>query len=186
MNEQKELARQNAQHHFKQILKHLGEDPEREGLKDTPKRYIKMLEEFFDVPEFKMTTFENEGIDEMIIVKNIPFFSFCEHHIAPFFGTASIAYIPDKTILGLSKLPRVLDLFSRRLQNQERITKQVADYIMEKANPLGVGVRLEARHLCVEMRGVKKHNCSTSTTTLLGIFKEMNVKSEFLNDIQVK
>jgi GTP cyclohydrolase I len=128
-----------------------------------------------------MTTFENEGSkDEMIVVSNIPFFSLCEHHLAPFFGTASIAYIPNDKIVGLSKLPRTLDKFSRRPQNQERITHDVAQYLMDNLNPKGVGVILKARHLCVEMRGVKKHDCYTTTSAMRGCFNELNCRQEFL------
>lgn len=159
------------------------EDIEREGLIDTPRRYIKMLKEFLNPAPFDFTTFRNEQQDEMVIVKDIPFFSMCEHHMIPFFGTGTIAYIPrDNVIVGLSKLPRTLDMFSRRLQNQERITRQVAEYIEEKLNPLGVGVVLKARHLCVEMRGVEKPGCETITSAMRGCFKEdVKCRNEFIN-----
>lgn len=118
----------------------------------------------------------------MVVVDNIPFFSFCEHHMAPFFGVGAIAYIPDERIVGLSKLPRVLDMYSRRLQNQERITTQVADYINDKLMPRGVAVVLKARHLCVEMRGVKKHDTYTKTSKLIGVFKDdANARREFFS-----
>jgi len=168
------------------LLKSVGEDPTREGLIDTPKRYVKFLKEFCNPEPFNMTTFENEGSqNEMIIVSNIPFFSLCEHHLAPFFGTASIAYIPNEKIVGLSKLPRTLDMFSRKPQNQERITHDVAQYLMEKLNPKGVAVVIKARHLCVEMRGVKKHDCYTTTSAMKGVFyDELNTRQEFLNLIK--
>ena len=167
------------------ILEYLGEDPYREGLKDTPKRYLKFLKEFLSPQEFNFTMFTNEGNDEMIIESNIPFFSLCEHHIAPFFGIASIAYIPTDKIVGLSKLPRTLDMFARRLQNQERITKQVADFIETKLNPRGVAVVLKARHLCVEMRGIQKHDVYTTTSQMNGVFKtDINCRQEFLNLIK--
>ena len=169
----------------KTLLRSVGQNPDREGLVDTPLRYVKFLKEFCTPDDFKMTTFENEGSkDEMIIVSNIPFFSLCEHHLAPFFGTASIAYIPNDKIVGLSKLPRTLDHFSRRPQNQERITHDVAKYLMEHLKPKGVGVVLKARHLCVEMRGVKKHDCYTTTSALEGCFKDASCRQEFLNLIK--
>lgn len=166
------------------LLAHLGEEPSREGLVDTPKRWVKWMREFLNPQEFKMTTFDSEGADEMIIVENIPFYSFCEHHVAPIVGYGSIAYIPDKKIVGLSKLPRTLDYFSHRLQNQERITSQVAEYIQEHLSPKGVAVSLTARHFCMEMRGVKKHDTWTTTTKLIGAFQTPEVKSEFLNRIK--
>ena len=166
--------------HFKELLKRY-DNPEREGLKDTPKRYIKFLDEFLSPPEFNFTTFDAEGYSQMIVQRDIPFYSLCEHHIAPFFGVAHIGYIPDTKIVGLSKLARTLELYSRRLQNQERITYQIADRLVEELQPKGVGVVLEAEHLCVAMRGVKKHNTITSTSCLKGIFKDdLNVRNEFL------
>lgn len=169
----------------KTILSGLGQDVSREGLLDTPKRYIKFLKEFCNPEPFNMTTFKNEGSNEMVIVSNIPFFSLCEHHLAPFFGTASIAYIPNDKIVGLSKIPRTLDHFARQPQNQERITQQVAQYLMEQLNPQGVAVVIKARHLCVEMRGVKKHDCYTTTSAMKGVFyDEINTRQEFLNLIK--
>ena len=169
----------------REILGCLGQDTHREGLLETPKRYVKFMEEFLNPPEFNFTTFENEGNDEMIVVSNIPFFSLCEHHIAPFFGIGHIAYIPNTKIVGLSKIPRTLEKFARRLQNQERITKQVAGELMQQLQPKGVGVILKARHLCVEMRGVKKHDCYTTTSSMVGVFKEdLNFRQEFLNLIK--
>lgn len=168
------------------LLQGVGEDTNREGLLETPKRYVKFLKEFCTPPEFNFTTFENEGSkDEMIIVSDIPFFSLCEHHLAPFMGFGHIAYIPNEKIVGLSKIPRALDYFSRRPQNQERITQQVADYLMEQLNPKGVAVVLKARHLCVEMRGVKKHDCWTTTSAMIGGFRnDMNCRQEFLSLIK--
>ncbi len=168
------------------ILRSIGQDVEREGLQDTPKRYIKFLKEFTRKKEFKFTTFKNEGSkDEMIIVGNIPFFSLCEHHLAPFMGYAHIAYIPNDKIVGLSKLPRALDHFANQPQNQERITQQVADLLKEKLDPKGVAVVLKARHMCVEMRGVQKHDTWTTTSAMLGAFKDnLNTRQEFLNLIK--
>ena len=167
------------------LLQYFGEDVEREGLKETPKRYIKFLKEFLNPPKWNCTTFNGEGYDEMIIQTNIPFYSLCEHHLAPFFGYGTIAYIPNKRIVGLSKLARTLETFARRLQNQERITTQVAEFLVEKLKPRGVAVQLTAKHMCMEMRGVKKHNTWTTTTKLIGRFKEDNsVRMEFLNGIR--
>jgi len=170
--------------HFQRILESLGEDVHREGLRETPKRYIKFMREFLESKEFTFTTFENEGTDQMITQANIPFFSLCEHHTAPFFGVATVSYIPDKRIVGLSKLARCVDLYANRFQNQERITTQVAERLQEELQPLGVGVQLKAQHLCMCMRGVKKHDTWTTTTKLLGLYKEKEVKQEFLNSIK--
>jgi len=156
----------------RKIIEEIDKDPNREGLKDTPKRYIKFLKEFTNPPDFKFTTFDSEGYNEMIIQQNIPFYSLCEHHIAPFFGYATIAYIPDKKIVGLSKLARTLDHFSRRLQNQERITQQVAEELQNQLQPQGVAVIIKAKHLCMEMRGVKKHDTWTTTSKMVGAFGE--------------
>lgn len=161
------------------------DDTDREGLKETPKRYIKFLKEFLSPPAFNFTTFDAEGTDEMIVQTNIPFYSLCEHHIAPFFGVGHIAYIPNKKIVGLSKLARTLELYSRQFQNQERITTQVANRLMEELNPLGVGVVLKAQHLCMSMRGVKKHDTYTTTSKMIGHFKDdLNCRNEFLNLIK--
>jgi GTP cyclohydrolase I len=167
------------------IIQFTGEDVEREGLKDTPKRYIKFLEEFLNPSPFEFTTFENDGMNEMVIVKDIQFYSLCEHHMVPFFGTGAIAYIPSTKIVGISKLPRVLDLYSRRLQNQERITTQVADFIQEKLQCRGVAVVLNARHMCMEMRGIKANCANTTTSAMRGVFEtDFNCRQEFLNLIK--
>ena len=174
-----------AEWHFQQILKLLGEDTSREGLLDTPKRYIKFMREFLTPKEFEFTAFDGEGTDEMIVQSNIPFFSLCEHHTAPFFGVATIAYIPNKKIIGLSKLARSLDLYANKFQNQERITKQVAERLQAELNPKGVAVSLKAQHLCMAMRGVKKHDTWTTTTKLLGVFKEDDkARNEFIQHIK--
>jgi GTP cyclohydrolase I len=167
------------------ILQAAEEDVEREGLTGTPDRYIKFLEEFLSPKEFNFTTFENDGCNEMIVVKDMPFYSLCEHHMVPFFGTAAIAYIPSTKIVGLSKLPRVLDMFSRRLQNQERITTQVANFIQESLSCRGVAVVLNARHMCMEMRGIKSHGANTTTSAMRGVFEtDFNCRQEFLNLIK--
>jgi len=167
--------------HFQQILKQLGEDTTREGLIETPKRYIKFMREFLEPKEFNFTSFDAEGTDEMILQTNIPFYSLCEHHTAPFFGFASVAYIPNKRIVGLSKLARTVDLYANRFQNQERITTQIAERIQKELNPKGVAVTLKAQHLCMCMRGVKKHDTWTVTNKLIGIFKDEGIaRNEYL------
>lgn len=178
MTEQRHLAEESVQN----LIEFIGEDSKREGLLETPKRYVKFLEEFTSPDEFKFTTFTDADSNEMVIVRGIPFYSLCEHHLAPFFGTADIAYIPNGKIVGISKLPRCLDWFARRPQNQERITKQVADKLMKELNPLGVAVVLTARHMCMEMRGIKKPGAETVTSAMEGVFKtQINARQEFLN-----
>jgi len=171
--------------HFQQILKQLGENTSREGLIETPKRYIKFMREFLEPKEFNFTSFDAEGTDEMIIQSNIPFYSLCEHHTAPFFGFANVAYIPNKKIVGLSKLARTVDLYANRFQNQERITTQIAERLQNELNPKGVAVTLKAQHLCMCMRGVKKHDTWTQTSKMLGVFKDdLNCRNEFLSLIK--
>ena len=156
------------------------DDPTREGLVDTPRRYVKFLREFTNPAPFKFTAFDGEGTDEMIVQTGIPFHSLCEHHMAPFFGTAHIAYLPGSKIVGLSKLARCLDHYARRLQNQERITTQVAERLMMELEPNGVAVVLQAEHLCMAMRGVCKHNTVTKTSKMLGVFhSDHKARAEF-------
>lgn len=168
------------------FLTAMGQDITREGLQETPKRYTKFMQQFLSPPEFEFKTFEGEGYDEMIVSRDIPFFSLCEHHLAPFFGTGTVAYIAGDTgrIVGISKLPRTLLTFASRLQNQERITQQTANLLMQELGAKGVAVSLSARHLCQEMRGVK--SCATTTTTcLLGVFKTQDAtRNEFLSYIK--
>jgi len=178
--------RSTAEEHFRAILEHLGQDSYREGLKDTPKRYIAFLEEFLKPKSLNFTTFDAEGADEMVIQTNIPFYSLCEHHIAPFFGFANVAYIPDTRIVGLSKLARCVDLYANRLQNQERITTQIAERLQKELEPKGVAVTMKAQHLCMCMRGVKKHDTWTTTSKMLGAFKEdQKARSEFMAFISI-
>lgn len=163
-----------------ELLKEI-DKPHREGLQDTPKRYAEFWKDFLNPPGFTPTVFSSEGYDEMVVQTNIAFYSLCEHHLLPFFGVGTIAYVPDQKIVGLSKLARVLEHFSRRLQNQERITSQVVDYLDKTVNPKGVGVVLSARHLCMEMRGVRKPGTHTTTSGLRGSFKSNpHTRSEFL------
>lgn len=169
------------------LLQSIGQDTEREGLKDTPRRYVKFLKEFLTAEPFQFTTFNSEKYDEVILSSNIPFFSICEHHLAPFFGTAAIGYIPGSSgrIVGISKLPRTLDYYARQLQNQERITQQVAHRIQKELDAKGVAVVIQARHLCQEMRGIEKAGTLTTTSCMLGTFKaDLNARNEFLNLIK--
>ncbi|MEO2065446.1 MAG: GTP cyclohydrolase I FolE [Desulfurobacteriaceae bacterium] len=168
----------------REILIAIGEDPDREGLKDTPKRVAKMYEEILsgynDSPENHLVLF-TEKYDEMIIVKDIPFYSMCEHHMLPFFGKAHVAYIPDNSkVTGLSKLARIVDVYAKRLQLQERMTEQIADAVMAKLNAKGVMVVVEAQHLCMIMRGVKKPGSYTVTSAVKGIMREEPTRMEAL------
>lgn len=172
------------------LLAGLGEDPEREGLLKTPMRVARSLGFLtagyaIDAVEvLRSACFEQEG-DEMVIVKDIELYSLCEHHMLPFIGKAHIAYLPNGTITGLSKLARVVDVFARRLQVQERLTVQIADAIMSGLQPQGVGVVVQAKHLCMMMRGVEKQNCDTITSCMLGTFKDdPRTRAEFLNLIK--
>lgn len=174
------IDKDHLEHQVKNMLEAFDQDPDREGLQDTPRRYIKFLHQFLTPPFFKFTTFKNEGTTEMIIVQDIPFYSLCEHHLAPFYGTGTIAYLPGDRLIGLSKLPRTLELYSRRLQNQERITNQVADRLHMELMPRGVAVRLEAEHLCIAMRGVEKPGTSTVTMKFTGEFENLDIKNQFL------
>lgn len=163
----------------------IGENLTREGLKETPKRVAQFLGDYFiesPKPFFNLTSFDSEKMDEMIIQKNIQFYSMCEHHLLPFFGTASLAYIPNKKIIGLSKLPRIVDFFSRKPQNQERMSKQIAEFLQKELKPRGVGVTITARHLCMEMRGIKARGTETTTSFLTGAFrKDVSARHEFLH-----
>lgn len=172
---------------YREFLGALGHDTRREGLRETPRRHTAFLLEFCEPKEFKFTTFEGEGYDEMIVQRGIQFYSLCEHHVVPFFGEAIVAYIPRKRIVGLSKLARAVEYWSRGLQNQERITKNVASMIQEKLNPKGVAVSLKARHLCMEMRGVRKPGTETITTVLQGAFKKDSAcRAEFMSQLGVR
>ena len=180
--------RKEAAKHIEGVLTLFDDDAKREGLRHTPVRVIKFLEEFLTPPDFEFTTFDGKDVDEMVVVENIPFYSLCEHHMVPFFGVAHIGYIPKDRIVGLSKIPRCLDYFARRLQNQERITGQVADMLQKELKPLGVAVVLRAQHLCMAMRGIKKDGMWTTTSKMTGVFKDKGngARNEFLNLIKTK
>lgn len=167
-----------------ELLTHLDKEPDREGLRDTPRRYKSFLDEFLNPQPFQTTIFDSEGYDEMVVQTRIPFYSMCEHHFVPFFGHGAIAYIPNKKIIGLSKLAGVLDHLSHRLQNQERLTAQVADFLAEAVKPKGVGVILSARHLCMEMRG-QKPEVLTTTSCVRGNFKtDPRTRAEFVQLVE--
>jgi len=170
------------------ILKAIGEDPNREGLIKTPKRVAKAFEEicsgyFKDPKEVLNDALFESTNNEMVVVRDIEFYSMCEHHILPFFGRVHVAYIPDKKVVGLSKIPRMVEVFARRLQIQEQLTEQIADAIMDVVKPKGVGVVIHARHMCMEMRGVKSKYSYTSSSALRGIFLEEKTREEFFNII---
>lgn len=174
------------------ILEAIGDNPKREGLKDTPQRVADMYEEIFEGIKMKpsqvMKIFKTEEHDEMVILRDIPFYSVCEHHMLPFLGKAHIAYIPKKDkLLGLSKLARVVEIFAKRLQLQERLTSQVADTINEAVTPLGVLVVVEAEHLCTTMRGIKKPGSKMVTSAIRGIFRnDDSARKEALELIAMK
>jgi GTP cyclohydrolase I len=172
---------------IREILRFVGEDPMREGLLKTPARVLRAWKEWTvgyhqDVGKL-LTCFKEGGekYNEMVLLRDLPFYSLCEHHLAPFFGTAVIGYIPDKRVVGVSKLSRVLEVYARRLQIQERLTQQVADALMEHLHPIGVGVSLTARHLCMESRGICKQGQQMTTQVLRGSFLEPEVRAEFIS-----
>lgn len=175
---------------YKEVLGHLGEDPKREGLIKTPERVAKALQFLthgyeLDAQEILRSAMFAEDYNQMVLVKDIEVYSMCEHHMLPFFGKAHIAYIPNGHIVGLSKLPRIVDAFARRLQVQERLTNEIRDCIQETLNPHGVAVVIEAKHMCMQMRGVEKQNSSTTTSAFSGVFlDETKTRSEFMELIK--
>ena len=172
------------------LLVQLGEDPDREGLRQTPRRVEQALRYFTEGYHQDLDKLLNGALysvcyDEMVIVKDIEVFSLCEHHLLPFFGKAHIAYVPNKRVIGLSKIPRLVDVFARRLQIQERLTSQIAQAIEQKIQPQGVGVVIEARHLCMMMRGVEKQHSRAVTSAMLGVFRDSKqTRDEFLSLIR--
>jgi GTP cyclohydrolase I len=181
-----ELSGFSMQEMYREILSRLGEDPNRDGLRTTPERVEKamtFLTKGYDQDPVKILhgALFDVDYDEMVIVKDVEMFSLCEHHMLPFFGKVHVAYIPNGKVIGLSKIPRLVEVFARRLQVQERLTRQVADAIQDAIKPQGVGVVIEARHLCMMMRGVEKQNSSTVTSAMVGCFRQKETRSEFLS-----
>jgi GTP cyclohydrolase I len=172
-----------------QLLKAVGENPEREGLKFTPKRVARMYAELLNGYHIDPVAMINGALfnityDEMVLVRDIEFYSLCEHHILPFMGRAHVAYIPDGKVIGLSKIPRIVDMYARRLQVQERMTRQIADFLRDLLRPQGVAVVVEAVHLCSMMRGVKKHDARMTTSAMHGAFRaNLATRQEFLDNI---
>lgn len=175
--------------HYREVISLLGEDPDREGLLKTPDRVAKAMQfltkGYKDNPEeiLKKALFK-EDYRQMVIVKDIDFYSLCEHHMLPFWGKAHVAYIPNGHITGLSKIARVVDVFARRLQVQERMTLQIKECIQNTLNPLGVMVVVEAQHMCMQMRGVEKQNSTTTTSDFTGVFNQAKTREEFINLIR--
>ncbi|MBT3313796.1 MAG: GTP cyclohydrolase I FolE [Anaerolineae bacterium] len=173
----------------KKLLLAIGEDPEREGLKRTPFRIANMYEELFsgyssDPEKIVNGALFNVEYDEMVVVRDIEFYSLCEHHMLPFMGRAHIAYIPDGKVIGLSKIPRIVEIFARRLQVQERMTRQIADFIRDLLKPQGVAVVVEGLHMCMMMRGIKKQNARMTTSAMHGAFRaNLATRQEFLDNI---
>ena len=185
------LASTTFQELTREMLVRLGEDPERDGLKQTPERMERSMQYltkgYQENPEETLLgAMFDVAYDEMVIVKDIEMFSLCEHHLLPFFGKVHVAYIPQGKVIGLSKVPRLVDVFSRRLQVQERLTTQIAEAIDKAIKPLGVGVVIEARHLCMMMRGVEKQHSSTITSSMLGAFRGQETRDEFLALIRAR
>jgi len=173
----------------KQLLEEIGEDPSREGLLKTPSRVSKAWSFFSrgynqDLDKIINNAVFNEDATDMVVVRDVEFFSLCEHHLIPFFGRAHVAYLPNGKVIGLSKIPRIIDMFSRRLQVQERLTRQIAETVKEILDPIGVAVIMEGQHMCMQMRGVEKQNSLTTTSSMLGKFRESDrTRAEFLSII---
>ncbi len=187
-----ELNRANVEYSVENILENIGEDPSREGLVKTPHRVAKMYQELTagyhtDPVELINGAIFSVDYDEMVVVKDIDFYSLCEHHMLPFYGKAHVAYIPDGKVVGLSKIPRIVEMFARRLQIQEQMTSQIADFIQETLNPKGVAVIVEGAHMCAMMRGVKNQSTKMTTSRMLGAFKEdRDLKKDFMEQISTR
>lgn len=187
LSSQSEAARKKLIRNTRELLDLLGEDPDREGLQDTPKRYAKAMQFLTDgynsdIRKLVGNAIFNEASSEIVLVRDIELFSLCEHHLLPFYGKAHVAYIPNGKIIGLSKIPRIIDVFARRFQVQERMTTQVSETLMEILNPLGVAVVIEAAHMCMMMRGVEKQHSNTITSSMLGVFRtDPTTRAELLS-----
>ena len=187
-----ELNKNNTMNLVKDLITEIGEDPDREGLKSTPKRVAEAYEFLTkgyeqDIEDVLNGAIFTEKYDEMVLVKNIDFYSLCEHHMLPFYGKIHVAYIPNGKIVGLSKIPRIVEVFARRLQVQERMTQQIADTLDKYLQPIGVAVVSEANHMCMMMRGVEKQNSSATSSAMHGVFKDdAKTRTEFLNLISLQ
>jgi GTP cyclohydrolase I len=188
INNKSEVTDKQAEEAFKTILNWIGEDPNREGLLETPKRAVKAFKEYFKgyhqnaEDDLSKTFGDVEGYDDMVVEKNITLESHCEHHMAPIIGVAHVAYIPNKKVVGLSKLARTVDVFSKRLQTQERLTMQIASTLMKALDAKGVAVTIDAAHQCMTMRGIKKEKATTVTNYFLGSFKEdLSIQNRYLS-----
>ena len=184
-----EVTRDDVRNAVRTILKYIGENPDREGVLETPERVLRSYDELFggygkDAGSV-LKTFEDgaEGMDEMIVQRNIPFYSMCEHHMLPFFGVAHIAYVPNRRIVGLSKMARLVEVFARRLQVQERMTCQISGALMDNLKPKGAACVIQAAHLCMAQRGVAKHHSDTITSSVLGCFRNPETRAEFFSHI---
>ena len=184
-----EMDLDTIQSSVRQILTAVGEDADRQGLQRTPERVARAYQELLSGYRTDPLALVNDALfdveyDEMVVVRDIEFYSLCEHHMLPFIGRAHVAYIPNGRVIGLSKIPRIVDMFARRLQVQERMTRQIADLLCELLNPAGVGVVVEALHLCSMIRGVKKHDSRMTTSTMFGVFRtDLALRMEFLDNI---
>lgn len=173
----------------REFIEYIGDDPDRDGLEDTPDRFAKAWDQLYSGykknPEDVMTVFDDENYDEMIVVKDIEFYSTCEHHLIPFYGKVHVGYIPNGKIIGLSKIPRIVEIFTRRLQNQERITQQIAKALEDALGPKGVGVIVEAQHMCMMARGVEKQHTVVTTSSVKGLFKTNDkTRAEFFKHLE--
>ncbi len=186
---QSKIDKVEIQSAVKKILQAVGENPDRDGLKRTPERIARMYAELLSGYQMDPVAVVNDALfevkyDEMVLVRDIEFYSLCEHHMLPFMGRVHVAYIPDGKVLGISKIPRIVDLYARRLQVQERMTRQIADFIRDLLHPQGVAVVVEALHLCMSMRGVQKHNARLTTSAMHGAFRaNLATRNEFLENI---
>ena len=179
------ITTENLKAHYKEVIEGLGEDSQRDGLLKTPERAAKAMQFLTqgydqDPEEILQSALFDESYNEMVLVKDIEVYSLCEHHILPFFGKAHVAYIPNGKVVGLSKIPRVVDVFARRLQVQERLTHEILESIDKALQPLGVAIIIEARHMCMMMRGVQKQNSVTTTSAFTGAFEQGDTRAEFL------
>ena len=192
LDENKKMKKNNIQELTEALLLELGENPNREGLIKTPERVAKAWKFFSkgyyeNIEEITNRAIFTEDVQDMVIVRDIEFFSLCEHHLLPFFGKAHVGYIPNGKVIGLSKIPRIVDMYSHRLQVQERLTNQIANAIKDVLDPIGVAVVMEGKHMCMQMRGVEKQNSFASTSAMLGQFRESTeTRSEFLSIINKK